>query len=479
MAKPDWAVEIDWDDDESYAHDETSRVLDFSCRYGRSDELGVPHAGRATIVLRNSGGRFTPEKTNGPLYGDLEALRRIRIKATFDGTPYPLFTGFISGIEPRPKSRTCILTCEDLFMFLRAYDLSTAVWEDKTTSWLVTAILTLVGVDGGDMDINTGQTTLPYAAWRNTDALTAIQQVADSELGGMFYVAADGKATFEDRHLRPKQALAATLDNVARDIRYDRREDQVFSRAVLQAAGFEEGAAGSQVWSLLPLPREIGAGETLELSVNYPFIVKDSIEPAPGTDWAATADQAGEGADKTAQVELDGWVQYGGGAALGLKNNDSSSVWLQRCKIRGTPLQRPSELRTVTRTAEGGIGPLTKTYTKSFPFISDPVLLEAYAEYIVERYKTPQPQLRVTLLAKTDAILTQQLARQVSDRVHIIDDTQDWQTQVDGEHFIEAVEHRGAPNRALETKWTLGSKLADQLWILDTDKLAISTVLRY
>ena len=479
MSKPTWAIEVDWDDDESFAHDETSRVVDFSTRYGRDDELGMPAAGRATIVLRNDDGRFTPENSGGALYGDLEALRRVRIKATFAATPYNIFYGFIARIQPRPITRTCILDCEDLFIFLRTFELNQALATDQLTSQRVTDILTTVGVAGGDMDINAGQTSLPYSAWRNTDALTAVQAVADSELGGIFYIAPDGKATFEDRHFRPKAALDATLTNVARSVEYDRREDQVFSRARLQAAGFEEGAAGSQIWGLLPLPREIEAGKTLPLEINYPSLAKSVTTPVTVTDWAATADQAGAGADKTAQVTSESFTDYGGGASWELKNNDTASVWLQKCQIRGTPLQRPSELRTVQRTAAGGVGPFAKTYTRTYPLISDTMLLGAFAEYLVERYKTPQPRLRVTLLAKSDAILTQQLARQVSDRVHITDTTQAWQTKVDGEFFIEAVEHRGDPHRALETVWTLSDFLTDQFWILGTDTLGESTILGY
>ncbi|TET96480.1 MAG: hypothetical protein E3J29_05535, partial [Dehalococcoidia bacterium] len=212
MPNPDsYEVGINWNHDGSTFVDESGNVKEFTASYGREDEFAPAQAGVATVILGNEAGRFTPEYGAGPLYGDLEAARRIRIKATQTPTTYDLFNGYITRIVLDLVAQIATLECEDASRYLRDFHLNLALAEDKLSSDRVPAILDAVGIAGGDRDISTGQTTFPYPHWRNVDAFTAIQECTYNELGGMFFVAPDGKVTFQDRHHRPKHALDATL----------------------------------------------------------------------------------------------------------------------------------------------------------------------------------------------------------------------------------------------------------------------------
>lgn len=484
MTRATFALEVNWSDDGVTWVDETARLLDWNSKYGRDDDLSTPQTGILNLALRNDDGRFTPEYPSGPLFGNVENRRQIRLKSTLSPTTYSVFTGYIASIQPRPPSRRCTVLCADKFARFQRFHLNQALSENQLASQRVNDILDTVGVAAGERSIATAQTTFPVSYWRNTDALSALLECAENELGGLLFIAPDGKVTLQDRHYRPKQALAVTLSGSTQvQVDYERRDDQVYRRAELQAAAYVDGPAASQIWSYLPLPVLIAAGDTLEMDPNYAAPAKSVITPVGTTDYAATANQDGTGANKTGQLSVAQFTDYGGGATYNLKNNDTVGIWLQRDQIRGTPKLQPSELRVVTRTASGGVGPYDDTYKRSFRLITDRALLGDYATYIVNKFKTPQPRLRVTLESINDTILAQQLARQVSDRVHITDIADPWATQVDADYFIESVEHSWRHDEAkLVTTWVMTSFLADQFWILGqvgASELGVATVLGY
>lgn len=479
-----YEIGVNWNDDGSTFANEQGNTKEFNTVIGRSDEFSAGEAGTATVILGNESGRFSPEYASGPLYGDLEPGRKIRLRATYAATPYNLFHGYITRIKPNPRTQECVLECEDMTRFLRAYRLNLADAADQRSDQRITAILDAVGIAGGERALATGQTTFPTSYWRNVDAYTAILECAYNELGGFVFVANDGKLTFQDRHYRPKHTLDATLTRFA-DLAYDRRDDQVYREVVLQAAGAIEGIAGSQIWSLVPLPQQLAAGDTLDLDVNYATGAKAVISPVSATDYAATANQDGSGADRTSDLSVESFADYSGGATWELKNNGATALWIQRAQIRGTPLELGSHLNTVRRTTAGGTAPFAASYTPpGFTLINSRVLLESYADYIINRYQTPQPLVHVTLQGATAAILTQMLTRGISDRVKIEDTGGVWQSWVNAEYFIERIEHRMAVNdesgeRLFSTRWTLSDFLLDQFWALGTDTLGVSTVLGY
>ena len=75
--------------------DVTNKVDALSCSRGRNYELGKTEAGTATITLRNLDGRFDPSNTTSPYYPYVLPYRPIRISATYLGTTYRLWYGFI------------------------------------------------------------------------------------------------------------------------------------------------------------------------------------------------------------------------------------------------------------------------------------------------------------------------------------------------------------------------------------------------
>lgn len=101
--------------------DVSAYVRDVSIRRGRQRPVDRFTAGTATVVLTNTDARFDPRNTSGPYtaagISGVVPMRPIRISATYNGTTYRLFTGFIDsltyGYAPGLRDATVTLACSD------------------------------------------------------------------------------------------------------------------------------------------------------------------------------------------------------------------------------------------------------------------------------------------------------------------------------------------------------------------------------
>jgi len=117
----------------------TTSVRSMSIDRGRSDDWGT-FSGSATVELNNRARLFDPFYTSGTYYGKLLPRRQIKIEATYGGTTYPVFRGFIDGWPPTwtdaGGDSTVTLSCYDCMALLaqvqlpadwsRSYILSTS-----------------------------------------------------------------------------------------------------------------------------------------------------------------------------------------------------------------------------------------------------------------------------------------------------------------------------------------------------------------
>ena len=101
--------------------DVSSYVRSATTDRGRSDDWG-PFQGSAQVVLDNRDRRFDPYNASGPYYGNLLPRRQIKIEATYSGTTYAVFRGFISGWPDTwtdaGKDSTVTLSCFDALQLL-------------------------------------------------------------------------------------------------------------------------------------------------------------------------------------------------------------------------------------------------------------------------------------------------------------------------------------------------------------------------
>lgn len=183
----------------------TSLVERVAIRRGRNRITSKFEPGTADIVLYDQNGDWNPANPAGAYYPNLVPLRQIIIFASYGGGDYFLFSGFIQSYDTgfwqgnEDVSRVT-LRCVDGFRLLAGALITTVTGgtagQDSGTR--VNKILDQIGFPLSLRNIDTGDSTLQADPGTQRNTLDALQQVENSEFGGIF-LDAQGRVNFKNR----------------------------------------------------------------------------------------------------------------------------------------------------------------------------------------------------------------------------------------------------------------------------------------
>lgn len=188
---------------------------------GRQRELDQIQAGTMACVLDNRDRRFDVTFTTGPYFPNVRPMRRIRARATYNGSNYPLFSGYVQSWGQQWtgwQDATVPITASDAFLPLNLAQLNTAFPSEtsdqrvndvlSTIGWTIGGPAWTLGVSAlgstavvgptGDRVISPGLSTLQPSTLANTSALQHLQDVTATEMGFLF-TDRDGAVNFHGR----------------------------------------------------------------------------------------------------------------------------------------------------------------------------------------------------------------------------------------------------------------------------------------
>lgn len=235
-------IEPGWD---GTYDDVTDEVRSFTIERGRDNAIDAMQTGTAEIVLPDPTGKYNPRSTSSVLSGSLVPRRQVRIRATQNGVTYHLFRGFIESIEfsPNREDPHAVIYCQDAFTIMAEASPIISSTGTTTTGAAIQLILTTVGLANASLNsIDVGDTIDDFSADGSESALTLVENLLTAERG-LFWVAADGTITYEDRHQRSQKTSAATLTGASRDFLTGTDVTRVINRArVTRTGGVQQTA---------------------------------------------------------------------------------------------------------------------------------------------------------------------------------------------------------------------------------------------
>jgi len=182
--------------------DVTEYLRRWSFTRGRQTELDRIEAGTGSITLQNWDRRFEPENIGSPHSPNVVPMRRVRIRATWDGQTHEVFNGFVESWTPLYAQggfqESVQLPIVDGFKALALAKVS-ASYSQEASGTRVTSVLNSAGWPAADRSIDAGQVTVPAVTLTNAAALQHLQDVASAELGLLFATRA-GLIRFMQRH---------------------------------------------------------------------------------------------------------------------------------------------------------------------------------------------------------------------------------------------------------------------------------------
>jgi hypothetical protein len=185
---------------------DVSNVVDsVSIKRGRNAQADEFQTGTLTLRIVDQNGDFNPQNPSSPYFGLLDPMRKVSISATYGGTTYPMFSGFITSYTTTtPKNATDVvyttIQAVDALRLAQNAQISTVTGATagQLSGTRINEILDEIDWPASMRDVDAGLTTLQADPGTARTSLAALQTVTNSEYGA-FYVDASGSFVFQDR----------------------------------------------------------------------------------------------------------------------------------------------------------------------------------------------------------------------------------------------------------------------------------------
>ncbi|MCK9521244.1 MAG: LamG domain-containing protein, partial [Dehalococcoidia bacterium] len=442
---------------------------------GRDSDLGDVQVSTAELRVVNTSKNFSPEYSSGAYYGKLKPMRPIRIQATYGGSTYDVFYGYITKIVPNPSKKqqdAYIHAVGQLSRFQTK--VTTELLEDVGEDEVIAAIIDAVERPAETIpnSLDTGEDSYSYAKFTATNGLEALSHVIKSCCGRV-YDKADGTIVFESRGhraLSPHDASVYTLNEDHYSMTYAYGERELLNRFTTKAHA-RTALSTAEVWRNWDTPY-IPAGETLTINAILAYPALSITTPAATTDYTANNQADGLGTDRTADVSIT-LTEYAESIGIAVENTGATGFYLTFIRLRGDLLQETDEGSSTINDTDSQADYGIREDEFDSALLDDLSDAQNRSRYLLARHKDPHAEITVTLRPDDDTKLAAMLGRDISDRITVIEA----QTAVNADFFIEKVAHHFEPS-FMETQWTL-SAIGVQDFILDTSVLDGDDVLSY
>lgn len=443
----DYTVHVDWDANGNFTgvyDDVTARTLDartqVTVSYGRDTNrsLSPVKVGEAAFELNNEDRLFSPENTSSVLYDKAVPARNVRIQAVLAGTTYTPFRGHIDDLEFKPaiENESVDITCLDPMARLKGVDVTTVMYEGIRTGDAIHLILDAVGWDPALRDIDPGATLIRHWWLDNEDAFEAAMDLLDSEgPAALLTVDESGRIVFRDRHHRLLRSASQTVQSTWRAS----GAEPCFSAPTNYSHGWKEiiNSVSFEVPVRAPTPERdivwtapgditVPSGETVLITAkgNDPFVLAET--PVVLRDYTITG---------SATITMS--KTEGQSTTLFITSPSGTAV-ISDLRIRGYPLRT---VATIVVTVEDGSS-ITRYGRRTGSSLRPPKWAgvhdaKAIGDLIVGKRGERLAAISVTFSGSIDARLVQQLSRDLSDRVHLIEP----HTGLDTDCYIEQISH--------------------------------------
>jgi hypothetical protein len=199
--------------------DVSNQTVKIDTRRGRNIIQDEYEAGKATVRVVDPDGDFNPQNTSSPYFGLLQPLRKLQVQASYSGTIYDIFSGYITEyLYTYPKGQETgyvDLICYDGFRLLYNTIITSVSGgtAGQTTAQRTTSILSQIAWPISLRSIGTGATTCVVDPGTTRNALEAIKTAEFTEQGA-FYMDKSGVATFKGRqYVYDAQSASPTIFN--------------------------------------------------------------------------------------------------------------------------------------------------------------------------------------------------------------------------------------------------------------------------
>ena len=187
--------------------DVSSLVDSIKTNRGRTALSEIFQTGTMSLRIIDQNGDFNPMNPASPYYQLLNPMRKVTITASYEGTTYPIFAGYITSYDtttPKDVGEVVYTTIQavDAFRLFANAQITTEATTPagQTTGTRIGKILDSISWPSGMRDVGLGQTLVQSDPGTLRTSLAAMQNITSTEYGSL-YMDAFGNLVFQDRQL--------------------------------------------------------------------------------------------------------------------------------------------------------------------------------------------------------------------------------------------------------------------------------------
>lgn len=442
-------VYADWNADGDFAdarEEITGRVLDgrtpLTMQYGhdQSRSLSPIAPGEARFAVNNLSRDYSPENTASPLAGQVVPGRKVWVTATLTGTTYTMLRAQIEDFDVLPDwdSRYLSVSCIDPLGALRGAMVSTGLYRGLRTGEAVNLLLDAVGWPVTMRDVEVGATVMPYWWLDREDAFEALMDLVYSEgPPALVTVDSSGRIVFRSRHHRLQRAASTTAQStwrasgarphISSPATYNHGFKEIINSVTFEMPMRQVAGVISDVWTSQGLI-SVAAGETLAIiaQASDPFV--GALVPEVGTDFTLMSGSVTVTLARTSGLSTTIFVQASSGGPAVLAD----------LKLRGYAVTTVTtvQIQAQDTASIGKYGPQSLPDVRT-PKWASPGDARAIASIVLGQRGERLATISVSMRAGTAVEQRQQLTRDLSDRVRVIEP----HTGLDADCFVEQIAH--------------------------------------
>lgn len=420
--------------------DVTDRVLGLrtplDISYGRDQarSLSTVQPGETTLEINNMSRDYSPDNPGSVIAGFLDSGKQVLIKATYDGTSHVMFSGYLQDytINPEKNSRSVTFSCYDILSKLNS-NISTPMYEMLRTGDGVHAILDAIGWPSDKRDIDPGATLMSYWWIEEQSGLESLNDILSSEgPPAIAFVDSANNFVFRDRHHRVLYPSSITSQATFVDegvepkfsapMTYDIGWKDIVNSVNINIDQRQAGEVEAIFTSTDIIALSAGESRTISIKGDSPFM--GAITPVLNTDYTVPAGAV------TVTLSRDS------GESADVVITASSSSTINGMVVRARPVTVARTLKVLVEDAGSISGNGIKTYDGTMPWAN---VNDAFAvgTLIIGQRSQRLPIITFTVKNSNATRMNQILTRDISDRIHIVED----ETFTDHDYYIEKVQH--------------------------------------
>lgn len=376
--------------------DETDKVIRLEYERHLVEPLGGFSMGMADILLDNTDLRFTPNYNN-TIGTALRPNRPLKVFVGFFVRGQEKLIPIIEGLTLQPQenkmNRTVKVTAYDYLKWLNEKPQETAIYQDQRSDEIIADILSRAGVGNSNYILDQGLNTVGFAWFeKGQTAGDRIKQICEAE-EAIFYQDESGVMRFENRDKYAQNPFNQVVWTIDPDdiVEWQGSESSQIINRVIVTGKPRSVKAEAEVWrdgvaELIP------GNSTVEIWASFQDPVSGLTSPVSGTDYTASANQDGSGADLTANISIL-TTQFTTAAKMEITNSSATPAYLSLLRIRGTPATVDYEIQEVFQDTTSITDFNEQQQTIDNPFIDSSKFAASIAKGVVRRNKNPSSVL--------------------------------------------------------------------------------------